>query len=176
MTFVSTSAATVVEILTRPAAIARWRERPARVPLALADEGALEQLYAFSRGADDGLPRHDPDHVASRLELDLGPRRYAITVRHGLRDRDLQLARDPRHVLTVTRTVSLSTSADGYWLSPQNGQVSDRACSGFRQCQQNPLRGTSRALSRLRMYSSSVALWSMSAAVSRSSSSSEARW
>ena len=64
----------------------------------------------------------------------------------------------------------------GYCFSPQKGQESDRACSGFRQCQQKPFLGTSRAFRRLRMSSSSVALWSMSAAVARSSSSSEARW
>ena len=63
-----------------------------------------------------------------------------------------------------------------YCFSPQNAQVSDRLCSGLRQCQQKPFRGTSRARRRRRMSSISEALWSISAAVLRSSSSSDARW
>ncbi len=63
-----------------------------------------------------------------------------------------------------------------YCFSPQKGQLSDRAWSGLRQCQQKVFFGTSRALSRFRMSSISVALWSISPAVVRSSASSEARW
>jgi hypothetical protein len=63
-----------------------------------------------------------------------------------------------------------------YCLSPQKAQVALRACSGFRQFQQKPRLGTSRARRRRRMSSISVALWSISAEVARSSSSSEARW
>ena len=55
-------------------------------------------------------------------------------------------------------------------------QWPERAWRGFLQFQQKPRLGTSRAFSLLRMSSSSVALWSMSVAVARSSSSSEARW
>ena len=36
-----------------------------------------------------------------------------------------------------------------HWASPQKGQRSDRACSGFRQCQQKRGCGASRALRRL---------------------------
>ena len=58
-------------------------------------------------------------------------------------------------------TVRERVNAVGYWLSPQKGQTVERACSGLRQCQQNPFFGASRALSRLRMSSNSVARWSM---------------
>src|SRR5207249_1775710 len=43
-----------------------------------------------------------------------------------------------------------------YCVSPQKGQRSDRACSGFRQCQQNRGGGASRALSRSWMSSATV--------------------
>ena len=73
------------------------------------------------------------------------------------------------------RRASAAADQGAYWVSPQKGHTDERACSGFRQCQQNPFFGTSRALRRLRMSSIAVAVWSISPAVARSSSNSDAR-
>ncbi len=57
---------------------------------------------------------------------------------------------------SVPKTWSTGADSGDYWPSPQKGHVSLRACKGFRQCQQKPFLGTSRALRRLRMSSSSL--------------------
>jgi hypothetical protein len=62
------------------------------------------------------------------------------------------------HVAIKAALLSAAGIRPSHCASPQNAQASERACNGLRQFQQNPRLGTSRALRRLRMSSSSVAL------------------
>ena len=52
---------------------------------------------------------HNPDDLARFLEANVVPRPYPVTVRERLGHCDLKFARDPAHVLTLARIISLST-------------------------------------------------------------------
>ena len=91
----STRAATIVQILAGPAPVLDLRKDLARFSLPLPCERSLEQLHTLSRVAHGPPLGHDPDHISSGLEHDLGTGLDRIAIRDGLGDRDLQLARDP---------------------------------------------------------------------------------
>src|SRR5262249_38606944 len=107
--FVSTSAATPVEILAPPAAIfsspaARAFPLPRALPLGSLIEERQTSLWAVRRAGDSPGRRHDTDRIARGHPVDLLPGTDAIAVGDGFRNGDLELAGDPGHdVLVLAR-------------------------------------------------------------------------
>src|ERR1700724_2071214 len=101
----------MVELLARPATISarRWMPVIPRLPLGLPPRGGIENpepLLAVESGRRDAW-RHHPDHVPGRLPEDLVTGPDGELIGNGLGQRDLQLAGDLRHGLTLSRTNSL---------------------------------------------------------------------
>jgi len=86
---VSTSAATVVEFLSRPATVRDGRIDPARLSLALSSHCLVETLDQIAKNADRTQQEEDTDHIASGLELDLYSGLDAIAIGDGLGNGDL---------------------------------------------------------------------------------------
>src|SRR5689334_25190148 len=98
-TFVSTSAATRVDLLASPSA-PRPGAAPSRVvPLArpLATRRRIEDPQTFSDVVRGGRLELDPNAVARGDELDLVPGHDAEAIGHRLRNGHLELARHFRH-------------------------------------------------------------------------------
>src|SRR5690606_24733767 len=113
--FVSTRLATGIQILTRPVPLLRGLggNRQLLLVLPLPFRRALEQAQTFLETELRREPpprRYDVDHVAGRYELDLVSRFDAVLFGNALGKRDLELAGDSRHRLTLARTKSLSTA------------------------------------------------------------------
>src|SRR5712691_7020241 len=105
--FVSTSRASLVQVLPRPSAVFRGVDRTRPLALALAGGRLVEQGapgFDIARRGPGG--RHDVDHVARRLPLDVVARSDPEAIGDRLGNRDLSLARDLGHILTTTRIAS----------------------------------------------------------------------
>src|SRR5690348_14277893 len=109
---VSTRLATRVEILSFPVALRRrlLGKNHILLALALSRRGLVEQPQSFFEAQHRLRTPAWEDHadaVAGRQELDVVARLDAVLVRNVLRDRDLELAGDFGHVLTLARAESL---------------------------------------------------------------------
>src|SRR5512143_388817 len=108
--FVSTRAATRVELFPRPPAVLRGRHSsPLSVPLALSPRRRVEQSKLLGDAQwFRGLRSLDTDRISRGYEPNLVPGTNSVPIRDRLGDRDLQLARDFGHeILTIARTISL---------------------------------------------------------------------
>src|SRR4051794_37976016 len=112
---VSTRAATRMQLLSRPAAVA-WRAAmralPGLIPFGLTCGGFVEQRQPLGgRQRAPRILRHDADAVAIHQPVDLVARPYAEAVGHRFWHGDLQFARDLGHILTIARTTALPVAA-----------------------------------------------------------------
>src|SRR6185312_1550876 len=110
---VSTRAATSIEILPPPAPLRHPAHGgSARIPNPLSLRGLIEQAEPLfeTKAWRWRTWGNDSDDLSRRLPVDLVSRRDTIAFRHHFGDRDLELARDLRHVLTITRMASLVKS------------------------------------------------------------------
>jgi hypothetical protein len=124
---VSTNAATLVEFLPRPAAIAvyHWAPTSSRLSLSLPACRGIEDsesLLAVGSGWRDSR-RQDPDDIPGRLPFDFVTRPDVELIGNGLGQRHLQLARDLGHDLTLARKVCsparrLEDPVSRSWLAP----------------------------------------------------------
>jgi hypothetical protein len=105
--FVSTSAATVIEILSTPPTILRWRRVRALVPLPLSGCRQVEATEALGGAHCLDLPSgwNDANRVPGDEPLNLVAWANATAIRYCFRNRNLKLRRDLSH---IARTSSLS--------------------------------------------------------------------
>src|SRR5207302_5718944 len=107
--FVSTSAATTIEVLSAPSTILRWCRARALVPLPLSRSRQVEAAKTLGRAQCPNLfpGGNDPNHVSRDKPLYLASWANAIAIRHRLWNRDLKLRRYLSHILTIARVSSL---------------------------------------------------------------------
>src|SRR5437660_3044133 len=119
--FVSTSAATAIQVFAIPAPRpADGRPAPTALPAPLA-LGRFVELPQPVPQVEDRRPvvrGLDPDRVPGRRPGDLVAGPDPVPLRDRLGQRHLELARDPGHVLTLARMQSLSTSVHAMRPSP----------------------------------------------------------